>query len=91
MISGSDQPGKSVAAIYAIWKRKKTKTHFPAIPGDLEAALLSLYLNEWLFKTGYIKDWEYDAEYALAEDLGHTGWTVLLDEIFSGETVDAQR
>ena len=85
MIHSSDQPGRSSDAIYTIWNRKKTKTYFPVIFSSWGLSQVQDHLNDWLFKTGYIKDWEYSAEYAVAVNVDHATMGSKLNEIFSTE------
>lgn len=82
MIRHSDHPGRSAVAIHAIWSRKKTKTYFPVIPGNFGGSEVCDFLNDWLFKTGYIKSWEYEAEYKNSSDIDGYDMHKLLSEIF---------
>jgi len=90
VILRTDSPGRSANAIYTIWKRKKTKTYFPTILDTMGMSQVADYMNRWLFRTGYIKDWEYSAEYAVAENMDLYEVRRKLSEIFSAGYIDAE-
>jgi len=82
MIESTDHPGRSIQAIYRMWKAKINPATFPAIPSELLYCEMDTYLNKWLIDTGYLNPRHYRATYETCEDVSEDKARAMLGEIF---------
>lgn len=67
MVEGHDLFSKAVPAVYAIWKRRKTKPRLD-IDATTPCTEIDDRINESFFNKGFIKDWEYEAQYIVTPE-----------------------
>ena len=82
MIQDTDQPGRSVQAIYMMWKAKVKPATFPVIPGEMLLAEVHKHINLWLFDTSYLNPQYYRATYEACEEVSEDKARAFLAEIF---------
>jgi len=82
MIKNTDQPSRSVQAVYIMWKAKIKPATFPVIPGEMLLAEVYKHINQWLFDTGYLNPQYYKATYETCEGVSEDKARAMLGEIF---------
>ena len=83
MIQATDNPGRSIQAVYLMWKAKVNPATFPAIPEDMGLAVIFEFVNKWLFDTQYLDQTYYRSTYEnCKEEIGEDKIRAMLGEIF---------